>query len=319
MTPPNTDTAGPQITSSRATSVEREKLYFVSGDATCAAWQYPGTNGGCLIMAGGLAVTKEPATDRFARRFQEAGFTVLAFDYRHLGESGGRPRQVAPIREQQADLQAAIDFARTLPELDPNRVAIWGLSASGGHIFPVAARNPGLAGAIAHAPLADGPAAAPNALRHQTAIASLRFTVRGLLDALGSLVGRDPLLVPLAGEPGTVTSLTTPDAQRGAEALNPGNRYPDWQQVVAARSALRVGSYRPGRSASRVECPLLVLAYDDDGVALPGPTVRAGERAPRGEVVRLPGGHYAAYTEGHEQAIEVLLSFLRQHLLDDGD
>jgi fermentation-respiration switch protein FrsA (DUF1100 family) len=316
MTPTNIGTAAPQTTSRAAASVEREKVYFVSRDATCAAWHYPGANGGCLIMAGGLAVTKEPATDRFAQRFQEAGFTVLAFDYRRLGESGGRPRQIAPIRGQQADMQAAIDFARTLPEADPKRVAIWGFSASGGHVFPVAARNSGLAAAIAHAPLADGPAAAPNALRHQTALASLRFTARGLLDALGGLVGRDPLLVPLAGEPGTITSLTTRDAQRGAEALNPGNRYPGWQQEVAASSALRVGSYRPGRYASRVECPLLALAYDDDGVALPGPTVRAGERAPRGEVVRLPGGHYAAYTDGHERAVEIIVSFLRQHLLD---
>lgn len=316
MTPINAHTAVPQTTSRTTAALEREKVHFASGEATCAAWHYPGTNGGCVIMAGGLAVTKEPATDRFAQRFQDAGFTVLAFDYRHLGESGGRPRQIAPIRGQRADLQAAIDFARTLPEVDPNRVALWGFSSSGGHIFPVAARNPGLAAAIAHAPLVDGPAAAPNALRHQTTIAALRFTGRGLLDAIGGLVGRDPLLVPLAGQPGTVTSLTTPDALNGADALNPGNTYPEWQQAVAARSALRVGSYRPGRHASRVECPLLVLAYEDDGVALAGPSVRAGEQAPRGEVVRLPGGHYAAYLEGHEQAVEVMLSFLRQHLLD---
>src|SRR3954451_15623586 len=107
-----TPTAAPQTRVSPAASFDRQKVHFVSGDTTCAAWHYPGTNGGCLVMAGGLAVTKEPGTDRFARRFQEAGFTVLAFDYRHFGESEGRPRQVAPVREQQANLQAAIDFAR---------------------------------------------------------------------------------------------------------------------------------------------------------------------------------------------------------------
>lgn len=222
---------------------------------------------------------------------------MLAFDYRHFGESGGPPRQVARIGEQHADLQAAIAFARTLPEVDATRLAIWGFSASGGHIFPVAARNPDLAAAIAQAPLADGPAAAPNAMRHQTPIPSLRFSGRAVLDAVGGLFGRDPLLVALAGEPGTVTSLTTPDSLNGAEALNPDNRYPQWQQEVAARSALRVGFYRPGRFASRVWCPLLVLAYDDDGAALPGPAVRAAQRAPRGELVRLPGGHDGARGE----------------------
>jgi hypothetical protein len=99
----------------------------------------------------------------------------------------------------------------------------------------------------------------------------LRFTGRAVLDAFRGLVGCDPLLVPLAGEPGTVTFVTTPDSLNGAEALNPGNKHPDWQQEVAAHAALRVGFYRPGPYASRVRCPLLVLAYDDDGVALLDP------------------------------------------------
>src|ERR1700733_10474987 len=143
----------------------REKVWFGSGGTECAGWHYRGANGGGVIMAGGFAVTKEPATDLFARRFHEAGFSVLAFDYRHLGESGGQPRQIVPMGKHHADWQAANEFAPTLPEVDDGRLAIWGFSASGGHIFPVAARNPELAAAIAQAPLADGAAAAPNALR----------------------------------------------------------------------------------------------------------------------------------------------------------
>jgi hypothetical protein len=49
-------------------SAERRKGRFPSGDTTCAAWHYPGTSGACVVMAGGTAVTKEPATDRFATR-----------------------------------------------------------------------------------------------------------------------------------------------------------------------------------------------------------------------------------------------------------
>src|SRR6266496_1810518 len=118
---------------------ERKKVRFISGDTECAAWHYPGTNGACVIMAGGGAVTKEPGTDLFARRFHEAGFNVLAFDYRRLGESGGQPRQVIRIREQLTDWQAAIAFAAGLPGVDPARLAIWGFSLSGGHVFRVAA------------------------------------------------------------------------------------------------------------------------------------------------------------------------------------
>jgi uncharacterized protein len=299
-----------------AMSVNREKVRFASGDTECAAWHYPGSNGACVVMAGGFAVTKEPATDMFAKRFCEAGFAVLAFDYRRLGESGGLPRQVVRVREQLADWQAAIGFAATLPGVDPARLAVWGFSASGGHVFPVAARNPELAAAIAQTPNADGPAAARNAARHQKPLAVLRFTGRGALDAIGGLAGRQPRLVPLTGDPGTVALLTTPDSLDGGSALNPDNSYPDWLQAVAARSALRIGLYRPGRYASRVRCPLLVVVCDQDQSALAGPAVSVARRAPRAELVHLAGGHYAPFLDAHEQAVEAELAFLRAHLLD---
>ncbi|MFE7155856.1 alpha/beta hydrolase [Streptomyces sp. NPDC057636] len=298
-------------------SMEREKVRFPSGGTECAAWHYPGTNGACVVMAPGGGVTKEPGTDPFAARFHAAGFGVLAFDYRRFGESGGVPRQILDIKEQLADWRAAIACAAALPEVDPARVAAWGFSASGGHIFQAAARAPQLAAAIAQTPLADGPVASRRAMAYQTRWGMLRLTVRGLLDAAGGLVGRKPLLVPLAGPPGTVALLTTPDGNEGDRALNPGNRYPDWQQEVAARSALSLSFYRPGRRASRARCPLLVVVCDQDRSALPGPAVDAARRAPQAEVVHLPGGHYAPFTEAHEPAVEAELAFLQRHLLGE--
>lgn len=49
----------------------RVKVRFASGGAECVAWHYLGTNGGCVIMAAGAGVTKEPGTDRF-----DTGFTT---------------------------------------------------------------------------------------------------------------------------------------------------------------------------------------------------------------------------------------------------
>jgi fermentation-respiration switch protein FrsA (DUF1100 family) len=295
---------------------ERQKVRFASGDDECAAWYYPRTNGACVIMAGGFAVTKEPGTDRFAQRFHDDGFAVLAFDYRRLGESGGQPRQVVRIRDQLADWQAAIGFAATLPGVDPGRLAAWSFSVSGGYVFWLAARDPRLAAAIAQMPNADGPAAARNAARYQKPLAMLRLAGRSALDAAGGLARRPPRLVPLVGEPGTVALLATPDSLDTGRALNPENRYPDWQQAVAARSTIRLGFYRPGRYAAQARCPLLVLVCDQDQTALAGPAVRAAERTPHAELVRLPGGHYEPFLAGHERAVAAELSFLRRHLLD---
>lgn len=295
-------------------TAECEPVRFLSGGTECAGWFYPGRNGGCVIMAGGLAVTKEAATDKFAAAFVAAGFAVLAFDYRRLGGSDGTPRLVLPVRDQQADWQAAIDFARTRPGVDPSRIALWGFSASGGHLLPVAARNPDLSAVIAQTPNVGGLASVRNASRHQKPLAMLRFTARGIADTLGGLVGRPPRLVPLVGAPGSVSMLTTPDAQVGALALE-ADRHPEWQQAVAARTALRIASYRPGRFASRVRVPLLVLVCDDDRTTPSELSIRAARRAPRAEVVHLPGGHYEPFLGGHEAAVEAELSFLRRHVL----
>jgi uncharacterized protein len=299
-------------------AIEREKVWFRSGDDNCAAWHYRGVSGACVIMAAGFAVTKEAGTDKFARRFHQAGFSVLAFDYRRLGESTGEPRLVLPVRDQIADWQAALSFAAGLPEVDAARIALWGFSASGGHVLRVAARNPAVAAVIAQTPNTDGLAAARNQARHQRPVAMLRFTGRGVLDALGGLAGRAPRLVPLAGKPGTLAVLTTPDAADAERALNPENRYPDWCQAVAARSALSMAWYSPGRVASQVGCPLLVLVCDEDQSALAAPAIRVSERAPHGELVRLPGGHYEPFLTGHAQAAEAELAFLRHHLLAAG-
>ncbi|MEV4561773.1 alpha/beta fold hydrolase [Kitasatospora sp. NPDC049285] len=295
------------------TTDQRQAVRFASGDTTCAAWHYPGTNGGCVIMAGGTSVTKEPATDQFAARFHDAGFGVLAFDHRRFGGSGGAPRQIVRFDEQVADWHAAIGFAATLPGVDPERIAVWGFSLAGGHAFRVAADHPQLACAIAQTPLADARAVAPHAMRSMTPLAMVRLLGRGVADALGGLMGRQPLLVPTAGPRGAVASLTTADAMDGDLALDPDRRHTGWERTVAARIALQIGGYRPGRHASRIRCPLLVVVCDQDRSALPGPAVRAARNAPHSELVRLPGRHYAPFLESHEQAVEAQLSFLTRH------
>lgn len=111
-----------------------EKVRFSSGGSECAAWHWPGSDGSCVITASGFAVTKEPGTDPFARRFHDAGFGVLAFDCRGFGESGGRPRQVASVvvvceQDQSASPTAAVRATRRAPRAE----LVW---LPGGHCAP---------------------------------------------------------------------------------------------------------------------------------------------------------------------------------------
>ena len=306
------------ISHSESAAAQREKITFRSGTDDCAAWHYQGSNGACVVMAGGAGVTKEPATDRFAARFHAAGYSVLAFDHRHFGESGGTPRQVLRIREQLADWEAALDCAASLPGVASGKVAAWGFSLAAGHLLRLAARPADqhrLAAVIAQAPLADGAVSSPRALGHETPGVLARFPLIALRDAVRGLAGREPLVVPLAGPRGAVAMLTTPDAADGDRALNPGNAYPQWRQTIAARSVLPLALYRPGRTASRISCPLLAVVSTRDQSVLAKPALKAARRAPRGEVLQIDGAHYAAFLDQHETVVAAELDFLRRHLL----
>lgn len=95
----------------------------------------------CVVMGHGLGGTMAVGLDGYARRYREAGFAVLVFDYRYLGESGGEPRQLVWIPHQLQDWAAAVEYARGLDEVNPSRVALWGTSLSGGHVIVAAARD----------------------------------------------------------------------------------------------------------------------------------------------------------------------------------
>src|ERR1019366_378617 len=98
----------------------------------------------------------------FAQRFAEAGLDALAFDYRHFGASDGEPRQLLSIPSQLEDYAAAIAFARELPGVDPDRIAVWGSSYAGGHVVPVAVADGRVAAVISQVPAMDGVAALVN-------------------------------------------------------------------------------------------------------------------------------------------------------------
>jgi uncharacterized protein len=306
------DDPGPSLPS-------RDRVHFNVDGLSCAAWHYRGSNGVCVVMAGGLAMPKEPGTDLFAARFHRAGYSVFAFDYRYLGESAGSPRGVVRVCDQIADWHRAIEVAASLPEVDESRVVAWGFSLSGGHVIRVAAKNPRLAAVIAQTPNLDGAAAARNAARHQRPGALLSFTARALGDSLRAVFGREPWMVPLAGVPGSVAVLTTPDALDANRALNPENKYPSWSQTIAARSALPLGRYRPGRDVANVSCPLLFVVCDNDQSALAEPAIRAEKSAPNSELARMPGGHYEPFLDGREYAVEVQLDFLQRRVAGQPD
>jgi pimeloyl-ACP methyl ester carboxylesterase len=262
-------------------------------------------------MAHGFGATRDASLAPYAERFAAAGMHVLLFDYRHFGASDGEPRQLLSVRRQLQDYAAAVHFAHALAGVDPQRVAVWGTSFSGGHALVTAATVPGVAAAVCQCPMMDGLAAVTNILRYAGAAQLLRLTGHGLWDAMLAPFG-PAHYVPTVGRPGTLAVMSSEDADEGYRKLAP----PGFRFEVAARIGLTVGLYRPVRYASRVRCPVLVQICQRDSVA----PVDAAEQVIRllgshGEAQRYPIGHFEPYFgEPFERSVSDQLDFLQRHL-----
>jgi dienelactone hydrolase len=289
---------------------QRSDVGFNSDGERCAAWLYrPEGASACVVLAHGWTGVREQRLDAYAERFAGAGIAALVFDYRHFGASEGEPRSLLDIRRQLADWRAAVAYARAIDGIDPDRIALWGSSFSGGHVIEVAARDPRIAAVVAQVPFVDGFA---NLLRLGP-MHALRLTVEGLRDQLGAIAGRPPHMVASVGPPGSTAVMNSPDAEPGFRALNPQGLA--WPNEAAARIILRVGTYRPARKVPRVRCPILFALAEDDVITPPDLAAKAAANAPLAEVRHYPGGHFDPYVgELFETVVADETEFLRRHL-----
>ena len=62
-----------------------------------------------------------------ARVLNEAGYMVMTFDYKGWGESEGARTRLAPY-SRVTDVQAAMTFLSIQPEVDEDRLGIYGTS-----------------------------------------------------------------------------------------------------------------------------------------------------------------------------------------------
>lgn len=291
----------------------RDELTFDSEGVRCSAWHYrprvSSERTPCVVIAHGFDGVREQCLDAYAACFAAAGMAALVFDYRCFGSSEGEPRQLFANKGQLADWRAAIACARSLEGVDPERIALWGTSTSGGHVVELAAEDHRIAAAVAQIPLVDGLAQLLSTPLRQ----SVRLLWAGLKDQVRAMVHLSPRTIPAAGRPGTLAAVTSPDALSGLARITPPET--TWRNETLARFTLTTAFYRPGRSARRVRCPLLVCLADGDLLIPPKPALTMVRAAPRGELRRYPVGHFTMYFgEAFERAVGHQTAFLSRCL-----
>jgi fermentation-respiration switch protein FrsA (DUF1100 family) len=290
-----------------------EEVRFASGSESCAGSLFlpAGVDGPlpCVVMGSGLSFVRDQGLEAFAGRLAAAGFAALAIDYRHFGDSGGEPRGLVGGGRQRDDLRAAVAYARSRPEVDPDRIVLWGYSLGGGNVQAIAIEETRIAAAILVVPVISG----MRSLLHIGGVRHvLRLMAAGIRDCGRALRRAQPYRVPAAGPPGSPAVLNTPDSAPGLAALTPAGS--TWSNALCARVAL-APPYNLARKVRRIPCPTLYCLTEDDDVNPPALGRRAAETVPKGELRLYPGGHYDPFLgENLDRMAADQVEFLRRHL-----
>ncbi|KIW39495.1 uncharacterized protein PV06_08102 [Exophiala oligosperma] len=109
-----------------------------------------------VVAAGGWCYTKEIVLPHIARIVNEKGIQFLGFDYAGFGESSGDRRQHLDPWKQISDYRNALTYVESRDDVDSNRLGVFGISYSGGHVLILAAIDSRVKAAVSVVPVVDG-------------------------------------------------------------------------------------------------------------------------------------------------------------------
>lgn len=238
----------------------------------------------CVLMAHGFSMTRHDGLLPYARALRDAGHLVLVFDHRHLGDSGGEPRQRFRAAEQRADWHAVAAWARAHEPEAAARTVLWGFSFSGGHVVRLAGELPGVVASIVLCPFVDGLA--------RVLATPLSTSAWILPRAALDLAGRD-VTVPVTGPPGSRGAMTLPGEAEGFAASAVAGS--PWRDEISPGVFLTVATHRPFRGAKRLWTPLWVGLGERD-ITVSARAIRLlARRARRGELHAYDVDHFEPF------------------------
>jgi hypothetical protein len=262
-------------------------------------------------MAHGYAGTKYHRLEPIAESLAESGFVVMVHDHRGFGDSGGAPRQDVNPWQQITDWRRAISYLQDRPEVDEDRVGLWGTSFAGGHAIVLGATDRRLRAVVAQVPTIDGHA---TGLRRVVPEAIAALEQQFAADERAQLRGEPPATQAIVSENGAGGgAYTAADAVQFY--LSP---VPDgvWENRVTVRSTRWSRMYAPGDFVQRVSpTPLLILVADHDNVVGTDLALTAYERAlePK-RLVMIKGGHFDPYVDQFETATSAAVEWFRDRV-----
>jgi dienelactone hydrolase len=250
----------------------------------------------CVVMAHGWAGEVSHFLPDFARVFSAAGIASVVFDYRGWGNSDvapGKPRNESDPWEQIRDYQHAISYAQNRPDVDSERIGVWGFSYSAGHAFVVGAIDRRVKAVVGQAPVISGRRNFQGLVRVDLEAATHREFEA---DRRARAAGESPAVIPVVAEdPSQPAALPAVDAYE--YFCGPGGvieRDPGFANEITVRSIEYLYGYEPGRYVPRITpTPLLMIVARQDSLAPSDVALHAYESAAQPKhLVTIDGGHF---------------------------
>ena len=295
----------------------RRDIEFDAEGTMLRGWFHPaeGASGAAatVVLAHGFSAVKEMYLDKYAETFAAAGLNALVFDNRNFGASDGEPRQEIDPWAQVRDYRHAITYATTLPEVDADRIGVWGSSYSGGHVLVVGAIDRRVKAVVSQVPLVSGHDNVRSLVRSDF-LDGLRAQFDA--DRLARFAGKPPAMVPVVDEdPLAPSALPTADSFTWFSATH-AERAPSWRNEVTLRSVEMFTEYEPVSYIAHISpTPLLLLPAQNDVLTPTDLALAAYEKAREPKKLQiLPGGHFDAYVAGFAHSSVPARDWFVQHL-----
>ena len=257
----------------------------ITGDLFLPVGMKAGERRPGIVLCHGFTGIRAGILPDYARAFCAAGFVALTFDYRGFGDSEGMQWRLIPL-EQIDDIRNAITYLEGCPEVDAERIGLWGTSFGGGHAPYTAAIDSRVKAVVGQVGFGDGE--------------RLILDSRGYAERvrLRKALADDRARRVRKGTGEALDAMTILNAAQTRAFLEPFlQEFPAMKSMMSLETMEKTMEYKPIEVVDRISPrPLLLIgARDDDTCPLEGYEKLYEHALEPKKLVVLPITHYEIY------------------------
>jgi fermentation-respiration switch protein FrsA (DUF1100 family) len=285
-----------------------ESLFFKSNGSKVACHLYvsqklkkaPG-----IVMCHGFAGVKELLLPNFAERFSSQGYSVLTFDYRGFGQSEGEAGRLIPALQIE-DILNALLFMRSRPEVDPDRIGLWGTSFGGANAIYAAAQDRNVRCLSVQLTFGDGERVVNNGRSEEEKLNL--YAIIEKMQAHKAQTGKE-MMVPI--------HKVLSDPQSKEFYKQNVEQFPALKIKLPFLTLSETINHKPEQLIGEIKSPILITCASKDGVIPASESEILYEKAsdPKELFIIKNATHYEVYSgDFFEQAIAKQLSWFDSYL-----